>query len=263
MTGTDPIEDAAARLREAEAGLVPCAPIRDLLEGAGVDAAYAVQRINLDRRLGQGRHRIGRKIGLTSRAVQSQLGVEQPDSGTLLDDMDAVGGVVPARRLLQPRVEAEIAFWLERDIDPDVGSVDEIAACIGSAVAAIEIVDSRIAGWDISILDTVADNASSGMFAVSGERVPIGEVDVLGAQMEMTRNGEVVSKGDGAACLGHPFNAVLWLARAQSRLGEPLRAGELILSGSLGPLVPVGPGDDVHAEITGLGAVTVHFAREE
>ncbi|HLY34399.1 MAG TPA: fumarylacetoacetate hydrolase family protein, partial [Jatrophihabitantaceae bacterium] len=138
-----------------------------------------------------------------------------------------------------------------------------VAAAIGSAVAAIEIVDSRIAGWDISIVDTVADNASSGMFAVSGQRVPFEDVDVLAARMSMTRNGEVVSTGTGAACLGHPLNAVLWLARAAAGLGEPLLAGELVLSGALGPLVPVEPGDHVRAEITGLGSVDVQFSREE
>jgi 2-keto-4-pentenoate hydratase len=263
MTGTDSVESAAARLRDAELSGVPCAPVRDVLGTSDIAAAYAVQRRNLDVRYALGRRRIGRKIGLTSEAVQSQLGVTQPDSGSLLDDMDAADGVVPAGRLLQPRVEAEIAFWLERDVPADAKTIEDVAAAIGSAVAAIEIVDSRIAGWDISIVDTVADNASSGMFAVSGQRVPFEDVDVLAARMSMTRNGEVVSTGTGAACLGHPLNAVLWLARAAAGLGEPLLAGELVLSGALGPLVPVEPGDHVRAEITGLGSVDVQFSREE
>lgn len=257
------IGSAAARLREAEASLVPCAPIRDLLGETDIAAAYEVQRVNLEERFAAGRIRIGRKIGLTSKAVQSQLGVDQPDSGSLLDDMDAVGGVVPAGRLLQPRVEAEIAFWLSQDIPPDVTTIEDVAGAIGTAVAAIEIVDSRISNWDISIVDTVADNASSGMFAVSDARLPLADIDLLSAQMAMTRNGAVVSTGAGAACLGHPLNAVVWLARAAAGLGEPLRAGELVLSGALGPLVPVAPGDDVRAVITGLGAVEVQFSREE
>jgi 2-keto-4-pentenoate hydratase len=146
-------------------------------------------------------------------------------------------------------------------VPPDVETIDEIAECIDVAAVAIEIVDSRIAGWDISIVDTVADNASSGMFVVSDHRVPLGEVDVFGAEMSMTRNGELVSAGNGSACLGHPLNAVLWLARAAASLGQPLQAGELILSGALGPLVSVEPGDSVHADITGLGPVAVRFDR--
>jgi 2-keto-4-pentenoate hydratase len=262
MTGSDTVELAAARLRDAEQRLVPCLPIRDLFDPLDIASAYAVQQRNLDVRFAAGRTRVGRKIGLTSAAVQNQLGVKQPDSGSLLDDMIVAGGVVPAGRLLQPRVEAEIAFWLARDL-PDAAGLDEVADAIGDACAAIEIVDSRVRNWDISIVDTVADNASSGMFVVSDHRVPLAEVDVLGAEMSMTRNGEVVSTGTGAACLGHPLQAVLWLARAAASLGQPLRAGELILSGALGPLVPVEPGDAVHAEITGLGGVDVRFDRGE
>ena len=262
MTVTDFIASAAARLREAEGSLVPCAPIRDLLGDRDIAAAYEVQRTNLEYRFTGGDRRIGRKIGLTSEAVQSQLRVDQPDSGSLLESMRVVGGVVAPGRLLQPRVEAEIAFWLARDISPACTSIDDVAMSIGSAVAAIEIVDSRISNWDISIVDTVADNASSGLFALSDHPVPLAELDVLGAAMSMTRNGEVVSIGTGAACLGHPLNAVLWLARAAADLGEPLRAGELILSGALGPLVPVAPGDRVRAEITGLGVVELQFAEE-
>jgi 2-keto-4-pentenoate hydratase len=267
MSAAEPVAGAAAaaadRLRDAETRLVPCPPVRELLADTDIDAAYAVQRLNHDRRFAAGATLVGRKIGLTSAAVQNQLGVDQPDSGYLFDDMAVVGGVVPAGRLLQPRVEAEIAFWLERDLPGDVGSIDEVATAIGSAVAAIEIVDSRILCWDISIVDTVADNASSGMFVVSEQRVPLDQVDLIGATMSMARNGDVVSTGTGAACLGHPLNAVLWLARASARLGRPLRAGELVLSGALGPLVPVTAGDAVRAEITGLGSVEVQFAGEE
>jgi 2-keto-4-pentenoate hydratase len=263
MTGTAAVEAAAARLRGAQNSGVPCRPVRDLLGGTDIAAAYAVQRVNLDRRFAAGAERLGRKIGLTSKAVQTQLGVDQPDSGHLLGDMAVSDGTVAAGRLLQPRVEAEIAFWLEHDLPGDVATIEDVAAAIGLAVAAVEIVDSRILDWDISIVDTVADNASSGMFAVSERRMPLAEIDVLAVEMSMTRNGEVVSTGTGAACLGHPLNAVLWLAQASARLGDPLRAGELVLSGALGPLVPVTAGDEVRAVISGLGTVDVHFAREE
>ena len=257
------VAQAAARLRDAEQALVPCAPVRDLLGDGDVEAAYAVQRVNHELRFAAGARLIGRKIGLTSEAVQRQLGVGQPDSGYLFGDMAVVDGTVPPGRLLQPRVEAEIAFWLARDVPGAVASTDDVLAAIDSAVAAIEIVDSRIAGWDISIVDTVADNASSGMFVVSEHRVDPTELDLLGVAMSMSRNDEVVSTGSGAACLGNPLNAVLWLAQTSARLGRPLRAGELVLSGALGPLVPVGPGDDVRAEITGLGPVRVAFGGEE
>jgi 2-keto-4-pentenoate hydratase len=263
MSAAAPVVEAADRLRAAEHRRVPCRPVRDVLGDTDLDAAYAVQRVNHDLRFVSGARLIGRKIGLTSPAVQNQLGVNQPDSGYLFDDMAVREGVVPPGRLLQPRVEAEIAFWLECDLADYVESIHDVAAAIGTAVAAIEIVDSRILDWDISIVDTVADNASSAMFVVSDQRVPLVDVDVLGAAMSMTRNGEVVSTGTGAACLGNPLNAVLWLSRASARLGRPLRAGELVLSGALGPLVPVTAGDTVRAEITGLGSVEVQFASEE
>jgi 2-keto-4-pentenoate hydratase len=261
--GTDSVELAAARLRDAETSRIPCLPVRDLLGSTDIAAAYVVQLRNRDLRFAAGARLVGRKIGVTSEAVQTQLAVHQPDSGSLLDDMATQGGVVPAGRLMQPRVEGEIAFWLGNDMPDEVQSIDQVAAVIDSAVAAIEIVDSRIQNWDISIVDTVADNASSGMFAVSERRVPLTELDVRSVNMTMTRGGEVVSSGTGAACLGHPLNAVLWLAQASAALGTPLRAGELILSGALGPLVPAFEGDEIRAEFTDLGAVDVHFDRGE
>ncbi len=151
MTGTEVVERAAQRLRDAAGRGVPCLPIRDLVSDGDVATAYAVQRRNLDLRLAGGARRVGRKIGLTSAAVQNQLGVTQPDTGWLFDDMAVPsGGTVPAGRLLQPRVEAEVAFWLAADIPADVDSIDDVRAVISTAVAAIEIVDSRVRDWDIS-----------------------------------------------------------------------------------------------------------------
>ncbi|MBB5786126.1 2-keto-4-pentenoate hydratase [Jiangella mangrovi] len=266
MSASTAVEEAAARLRGAEHSRTPCAPVRDLIGADDVEAAYAVQAVNLRRRYDAGRVRVGRKIGLTSPAVQRQLGVDSPDFGALLDDMVVPdGGAVPAGRLLQPKVEAEVAFWLAADIDAEVADPRELRDAVEAVGAAIEVVDSRIAGWDITLGDTVADNASSGMFVVSGTRVPLTEVEPAGVVMSLTRDGDgaVVSEGTGAACLGDPLAALAWLAAAAMRFGDPLRAGEVVLSGALGPMVAASPGDRFTAGISGLGPVSVSFADRE
>ena len=258
------IDAAAARLRRAADEGRPCPPVRDLLGTTDIALAYGVQEANLVIALEAGRRRIGRKIGLTSPAVQQQLGVDQPDFGSLLDDMAVLpGGAVPAGRLLQPKVEAEVAFWLDRDLDGPLDSVADVRPAVSAVASAIEIVDSRIEGWDISIVDTVADNASSGLFVVSDRRIPLADVDPVEVRMSLTHNGVAASSGTGAACLGDPLLAVLWLARAAAELGDPLRAGEVVLSGALGPMVAVAPGDHVRAELSVLGSVEVTFAEQE
>lgn len=194
-------------------------------------------------------------------APPNQLGVGQPDFGTLLSGMNCPqGSLIDTRRLLQPRIEAEVAFVLARDLDaPDIGP-DDVLAATGSLVAALEIVDSRVADWDISIIDTVADNASSGLFTLGPARRPPGGLDLSACPMRLWRGDEEVSTGTGAACLGNPAVAVAWLAGTARSYGTPLRAGEIILSGALGPMVPVQPGDRFTAEIGGLGRVTAEFA---
>ncbi len=260
---TDVRQAAADRLWQAAQWRTPCPPIRDLVAADDVESAYAISSINVARRLEKGAERVGRKIGLTSEAVQRQLGVSTPDFGALLDDMVvAPGGVVPTGVLLQPKVEAEVAFVLTGDLDGALESTDEVRAAIGGAMAAIEIVDSRIADWDIQYADTVADNASCGLYVVSDTVVPLSEVEPVEVAMTMSINGEVVSTGSGAACLGDPLNAVLWLARTLRDVGDPLRAGEVVLSGALGPMAVVRPGDSVETTITGLGPVAVRFAEE-
>lgn len=265
VTSTDtPVETAvdraAARLARAVATGTPCAPVRDLIDAADVATAYRVQERGTAARVAGGARRTGRKIGLTSAAVQAQLGVDSPDFGTLLHDMAvAPGEAVPAGRLLQPRIEAEIAFVLAADLDSD--DPEHVAAAVATVHPALEIVDSRIAGWDISLADTVADNASSGLY-VLGDGVPLAAVDTAAVTMELDRDGGVVSTGTGAACLGGPLLALAWLARTAARLGDPLRAGEVVLSGALGPMVPVTPGETYTARITGLGEVTAVFAAE-
>jgi len=258
------IELAAARLRGAARDGRPCAPVRDLLGATDVPLAYAVQAANLSAEVAAGQTMVGRKIGLTAKAVQRQLGVEQPDFGTLLDGMAVEpSGTIPAGRLLQPKVEAEIAFWLSADLTGSLTSVDDVRSAVASASAAIEIVDSRIAGWDITVVDTVADNASSGMFAVSDRRVPLAGFEPASVRMSLSRNGQLHSTGTGADCLGDPLAALLWLARTAKELGSPLMAGEVVLSGALGPMAHVQPGDRVRAEITDLGVIEVNFAGEE
>lgn len=257
-----PVEAAASRLAEAQRARVPCAPVRDLIGADDRVAAYAVQEIGTRARLAAGERMTGRKIGLTSAAVQKQLGVDQPDYGILFADMAiADGGEVPAGGLLQPRAEAEIAFVLGRDLDIDRLTAADVVRAVDHAVCAIEIVDSRIAGWDIRIADTIADNASSGLYVLGGRPRRIGDLDLELCGMVARRNGEVVALGAGAACLGSPLHATLWLAQAMVRNGRPLRAGDVVLSGALGPMAPVAPGDRFEAEIQGLGVVRVAFER--
>jgi 2-keto-4-pentenoate hydratase len=167
---------------------------------------------------------------------------------------------IPATELLQPRVEGEVAFVLGRDLPDEPVVVSDVLRATDFVVAAIEVVDSRIRDWEISIVDTVADNASSGLFVLGGSPRRLTDVDDLrSVTMELTCDGSALSSGTGAACLGHPINAVVWLANAVVERGEPLLAGEVILSGALGPLVPVEPGRTYEAQFAGLGAVRASF----
>ena len=260
LLASAPVREAARRLDEAARTGTPCDPVAPLLDAGGIDAAYAVQHLATERTLASGRGIAGRKIGLTSAAVQAQLGVDQPDFGTLFDDMEyGSGQEVPLPRLIQPKVEAEIAFVLDRDLDTERPTLGQVIRAIGYALPAIEIVDSRVRDWKISILDTVADNASSGLYVLGGSPKKIDTLDLTLCGMSMELGGEPVSLGCGAACLGNPLNAVAWLARTVARFGRPLRAGEVVLSGALGPMTPVRPGNVFEARISGLGRVTAVF----
>ncbi len=253
-------EAAAERLLDAARRKRPCGPVRELLPDGGLDDGYEVQKI-VHARGSVGRRRVGRKIGLTSPAVQRQMQVDTPDFGVLFADM-AYGDSqpIPFGDLLQPRVEAEVAFVLSVDLPDHDVTAPELLGAIEFVLPAIEVVDSRIADWDITIFDTVADNASSGLFVTGGSPRSLRDIDDLRAcEMALTAGGEVVSSGTGAACLGHPLNAVVWLANAVAERGEPLRAGELVLSGSLGPLVPARPGLTYEASISGIGSVRATF----
>ena len=257
-TTLDGVAEAAARLNDAAASRQPCPPVRDLIGSDDLHAAYAVQRRNTDARIAAGATVVGRKIGLTSPAVQAQLGVDQPDFGILFADMAHPNGAeVPADAVMQPRVEAEVAFVLKADLaDGDLDD-EQVRAAVDYAVAALEVCGSRIAGWDISFGDTVADNASAGAYVLGTEKKTLEEFVPKDVDMSMTVDDVEVSTGNGAACLGDPINALVWLARQARDLGEPLRAGQVILSGALGPMKAIEPGAQVAAHITGLGSVSM------
>lgn len=263
MKAADTITRAAERLIAASETGVACPPVRDLIGPDDINLAYQVQRAVISRRVAMGSKIVGHKIGLTSEAIQKQVGVDRPDFGVLLDDMLFEDNeVIPFRRLLQPRAEAEVAFVLGRDLD---GVIDDatVRAAIRHAVAAVEIVDSRIENWRIGITDTVADNASSGVFVLGGREVALSAFEPADVEMTMRRGGEQVSQGNGRACLGDPLNALAWLARTAIEIGHPLRAGDIVLSGALGPMVPARPGDVFEADIEPLGSVTARFGEME
>jgi 2-keto-4-pentenoate hydratase len=226
-----------------------------------VGAAYAVQECNTRRWLAEGRRLVGRKIGLTSLAVQAQLGVDQPDFGMLFADM-AVGDGEPVAlgRLIQPKVEAEIALVIGRDLTHERHTYADLIRATEYALPAIEIVDSRIEHWNIRFFDTVADNASSGLFVLGGRPRRLGDFDIAACRMEMKRGDAPVSSGQGRACLGNPLNAAVWLADVMVRCGRPLLAGDLILTGALGPMVVAQPGERFDVAIEGLGNVSAVFA---
>lgn len=254
----------AEQLRQAYRTRTPLAPLRQSFPHLDVDAAYSIQQANTKFWESQGRRVVGRKIGLTSVSVQKQLGVDQPDYGMLFADMAvADGDEVDISSLLQPKVEAEIALVLERDLDAELCTVVDLIGAVAYALPAIEIVDSRIANWDIGIVDTVADNASAGLFVLGNRPVALKDFDARLCGMVMERNGEQVSLGAGAACLGHPLNAALWLVRKMAESGRPMRAGEMILTGALGPMVTVAGDDVVQTRIEGLGSVRVAFNKIE
>jgi 2-keto-4-pentenoate hydratase len=263
VTSQDAISTAVGRLAVAQETRVPCAAVRDLIGTDDLPAAYAVQQGLVRKCLADGATVVGRKIGATSKAVQDQLGVDQPDFGYLLSHMDvSADDPISMRTLLQPRVEAEVAFVLSRDVDLDADDItlEAVRECVDVALPALEIVDSRIENWDIGFTDTVADNASSGLYVVGSEGKRLDELEPREVTMSLKINGEERSAGNGAACLGDPLEALRWLAVQCSRFGDPLRAGHLVLSGALGPFVPFAPGDRVEASISGFAPLDATFA---
>lgn len=250
----------AAKLRTAAQTGQVISPLREVIGVEDISGAYDIQRHNIQQRISEGAFITGCKIGLTSKPVQQQLGVDQPDFGILLNTMEVLNGdTIPWSELMQPKAEAEIAFVMAKDLPSSNITITDVLSAIDYALVSIEIVGSRIENWNIKITDTVADNASASHYVLGHKPVKLENLDLLNCKMQLFKNGALASEGTGAACLGSPVNAVLWLAKTMADFGQPLQAGQVILSGALGPMVNVGPGDEVRAGIEGLGEVVVRF----
>lgn len=260
MAEAELIQSIAKELRTAEEARLPVAPIAGRFGDLTVADAYAIALVNVDSKLAAGDRIVGRKIGLTSLAMQTQLGVDQPDYGALLASMAVPnGGAIRIDELIAPRIELEIAFLLGRTLEgPGVTSADALAAA-DAVFPSLEIIDSRIADWKIGLIDTVADNASSGRFVMPSRLTPVRDLDLrlLGGIMEI--NGVLTSWSCGAAALGDPAACVAWLANALAAFGGRLEAGDLVLSGALDKSVPVRAGDVVRADFDRLGSAGVRF----
>lgn len=257
-----PQDQAAQAIRAARAQRCTVPRISETHGISGLDQAYEVAEINVRTRLAEpGRRVTGLKVGLTSRSVQQQLGVDQPDFGVLFDDMEHLDGdTIPMARLIQPKVEAEVAFVVGHDLSQEAPTWAEFLSSMAYALPALEIVDSVIQDWRITLVDTVADNASSALYVLGNQPVDVGRLNLGALGMQMGINGQTVSVGTGAACLGHPLRAAYWLARTMAERGQSLKAGQVILSGALGPMVPLQAGDAVHASMGALGSVSCRMA---
>ncbi|RKE38640.1 2-keto-4-pentenoate hydratase [Paraburkholderia sp. BL23I1N1] len=260
----DDIEVAADLLWDAAGSGKAIAPLRDRFTDMSATDAYAVQEYNTRRRLAEGGKLVGRKIGLTARTVQQQLGVDQPDYGMLFADMAVADGEqVVWSTLMQPKVEAEVALVMDRDLPEPGITMAQLIRAVAFALPAVEIVGSRVQNWSIGFVDTVADNASSSAFVLGNTPVPLARLDLRLLGMVMERRGEQVSLGAGAACLGNPLNAALWLANRMAALGRGLAAGDIVLTGALGPMVAAHPGDIFEARLQGLGSVRAVFEEQK
>lgn len=254
------IEDCARLLANAELHREPVNPLTDSFGPISIADAYRIQLHNVERRRAAGDDVVGMKAGLTSRAMQELLGVEQPDFGHLFTSMSVANGTdVELAECLQPRIEAEVAVILDADLRGDRVTVEQVRRATGAIVPALEIVDSRVAGWRITIADTIADNASSGKFVIGAPIEPSRSIDPRLIGVVLANNGEMVGCGVGAAALGNPFAGVAWLAETMTMMGSGLRAGQTILPGAVHAMVPVAAGDHFVAEFGGLGSVEVGF----
>jgi 2-keto-4-pentenoate hydratase len=238
-------------------------PLRDSFTGMSVLDAYEVQQLQVTAWLEQGRSLKGHKVGLTSAAMQRQMGVDQPDYGVLRDDMfHPEFTPIAVGRFLQPRIEPEMAFVLGRDLPGPGVTIAEAAAAVDFVLPALEIIDSRVAGWRISIVDTIADNASSGGVVLGSTPVPLTAVNLRLAGCNLYGNGRLAATGAGGAVLGSPLLSLAWLADVVGAHGVTLRAGQVVLPGSITRAQPIRPGDTWTAHFAGIGSVTARFAEE-
>lgn len=267
MTGTPTttpatsIEALGDALLAAHTSRRPIPPLTETHPDLTLEQAYAVQEHQVAAWKKAGRTVVGYKVGLTSLAMQKQLGVDQPDFGRLLDDMVLdPSQPVSLERFISPKIEPEISFVLKSDLRGPGLTLDDVRDAVGYAVTSLEIIDSRISDWRIKLPDTIADNASSGALVLGSEHIRIDSQDLAATAVTLSVNGKVVGEGTGAAVLGHPLNGLLWVANTLGALGQTLEAGAVVMSGSMTAAVPIGPGDTVTATFSGLKTLEVRFS---
>ncbi|RRO13502.1 2-keto-4-pentenoate hydratase [Flavobacteriaceae bacterium 14752] len=251
------LEFIAQQLYTAEIEKQTIPPIRtEFTNERNIEAAYEIQQLVTQKKIAKGAKLVGKKIGLTSFAVQEQLGVDEPDFGVLTKTMQIENHEkIDFKNLMQPKAEAEWAFVLKENIEADQITLNDVKNTIDYAVVAIEIVGSRIKNWDIKITDTIADNASASHFVLGSKKIDLSKIDMVNCEMKMFKSDSLISEGTGQACMGNPLKAVLWLAQTMQKFKQPLQAGEIILSGALGPMTEIGKGDKLRASIDDFDVV--------
>jgi 2-keto-4-pentenoate hydratase len=260
MLSSEVRDELAAELAEAERSKVSMKPLTDGVPGMDVVDAYEIQLINIRQRVAEGARVIGHKVGLSSEAMQKMMGVDEPDYGHLLDDMEVYEDVaVAAGRFLYPRVEVEVGFILADDLPGEGCTEDDVLAATAAFAPSIELIDTRITDWKIKLCDTIADNASSAGWVLGKGRVSPKDIDIRNIDAVLRRNGEVVAEGRSDAVLGNPVTAVAWLARKVDDFGVRLKAGDIVLPGSCTRAIDARPGDDFVADFDGLGSVHLSF----
>ena len=253
-------QELAADLAQAERSREPISPLTAAYPGIDVVDAYEIQLINIRQRVAEGARVVGHKVGLSSSEMQQMMGVDEPDYGHLLDEMQVFEDTpVKAANYLYPRVEVEVGFILAADLPGAGCTEDDVLNATDAFVPAIELIDTRITDWKIALCDTIADNASSAGFVLSEARVAPSDVDITGIDVVLTRNGEVVAEGRSDAVLGNPVTAVAWLARKVESFGVRLKAGDIVLPGSCTRAIDARPGDTFVAEFARLGSVRLTF----
>jgi 2-keto-4-pentenoate hydratase len=253
-------DELAADLAQAERSRQPIAPLTSAYPDIDVVDAYEIQLINIRQRVAEGAQIVGHKVGLSSLAMQQMMGVDEPDYGHLLNEMEVFEDTpIEAGRYLYPRVEVEVGFVLGADLPGAGCTEDDVLAATAALVPSIELIDTRITDWKIALCDTIADNASSAGFVLGEARVSPADIDVKMIDAVLTRNGEVIAEGRSDAVLGNPVTAVAWLARKVESFGVRLRAGDVVLPGSCTRAIDARPGDQFVADFTGLGSVRLSF----